>query len=209
MVAHTLETRADCQIVAHVAHGRFIPSSWLNPYPVIAFEEILDHYPVGEYEIFVALEHARNNVARAQIAAEARSLGYRLFSFVDPSASLAKGVKVSEHCLVLGNVTAQFGVYIGENVIIGANCFFGQGATIGADSYFGSGVFVDRFAKIGRNCVVGSQVRIAEGVSIHEWTFLKSFQEVTVSIKRPTIIHSALRTPGHIVDRRQKKTDVL
>ena len=204
MVAHAFETRLGHEVVAQVAHRRFLPSVWTAPRPLVAFEEIETRFHPTEHQIFIALEHSRNNLARSEISIAARAKGYRLASFVDPSASLAPGVLVGDHCLILHNVVAQYGVEIGSNVIVGANCFFGQNARIGEDGYYGSGVFVDRFARIGRNCVLGSQVRVAEGAEIHAWTYIKSFQTIEASIQRPTLIHPGLRRPGRIVDRRRR-----
>ncbi len=90
MVAHSFETRAARDVVAYVVHRRFIPPDWHNSRPLVAFEDLDTIFDPNEHEIFVALEHARHNLARSQIAAEACEKGYRLASFVDPSANIAR-----------------------------------------------------------------------------------------------------------------------
>lgn len=192
------------QVAARTAHQQFMPPAVAEGPPFVAFETISQTHPPAEYELFVALEHSRNNVARAEIVQAAREQGYRLASFIHPSAQLGEGVTMGEHCLVLEGVIAQYGVRIGDNAVVGARCFFGQQAEVEANAYFGSSVFVDRHARIGRHCVFGSQVRIAEGVKVADWTYLKAFEDLTSSMRDPVFVHDALRAPGMIVDRRSE-----
>ncbi|MGF6924158.1 DapH/DapD/GlmU-related protein [Paraburkholderia sp. 40] len=188
--------------VVRTAHQRFIPQDEHGDLPFVPFETLPQSHPPHEYEVFVALEHARQNIARAEIAETARQQGYRLASYVSPSAQLGARVVIGEHSLVLEGAIAQYDVRIGNNVIVGARCFFGQGTEIGENAYFGSAVFVDRFSKIGRHCTIGSQVRIAESVKVPAWSYLKAFEDVHSSLTEPVFIHEALRASGRIVDRR-------
>lgn len=198
----SLLTNESSIVVARTAHERFIPETTSADLPFVPFEALIDQYPPGEHEIFVALEHARQNAARAELADCAKRQGYRLTSFVSPSAILDANVSVGEHTLILDGVIAQYGVQIGANAIIGAKCFFGQQVLIGANTYFGPSVFVDRFASIGGHCALGSGVRIAESVVVPDWTHLRPFEELRQSPTHPTLVHAALRAPGIVVDRR-------
>ncbi|CAG9274088.1 hypothetical protein [Paraburkholderia unamae] len=188
--------------VVRTAHQRFIPQDEQGDLPFVPFEALAQSHPPHEYEVFVALEHARQNAARAEIAETARQQGYRLASYVSPSAQLGAGVVIGEHSLVLEGVIAQYGVQIGDNVIVGAKCFFGQGTEVGKNAYFGSAVFVDRYAKIGSHCTMGSQVRIAESVNVPAWSYLRAFEDVRASSTEPVFVHEALRAAARIVDRR-------
>ncbi|WP_082814172.1 DapH/DapD/GlmU-related protein [Paraburkholderia monticola] len=188
--------------VVRTAHQRFIPQDEHGDLPFVPFETLAQSHPSHEYEVFVALEHARQNTVRAEIAATAKQQGYRLASYVSPSAQLGARVVIGEHCLVLEGVTAQYDVQFGDNVIVGARCFFGQGTEVGENAYFGSAVFVDRYAKIGHHCTIGSQVRIAESVEVPAWSYLKAFEDVRSSLTEPVFIHEALRASACIVDRR-------
>ena len=188
--------------VVRTAHQRFIPQDAQGDLPFVPFETLTQSHPPHEYEVFVAMEHARQNKVRAEIAETARQQGYRLASYVSSSAQLSPHVAVGEHSLILEGVIAQYDVRIGDNAIVGAKCFFGQGAEIGENTYFGSAVFVDRFAKIGGHCTIGSQARIAESVTVPAWSYLKAFEDVRSSSTEPVFSHEALRASGRIVDRR-------
>lgn len=193
-------------VAARTAHVRFIPvaagDGQTDGPPFVAFETLAQTHAPHEHQVIVALEHARANVARAEIAEAAKAMGYNLASYIHPSAQLGEGVTLGEHCLVLEGVIAQYGAHIGANAILGAKCFLGQQVRVQSNVYFGSGVFVDRFAQIGHHCTFGSQVRIAESVNVPNWTQVKAFEDLRESLKQPTLVLDGLRAPGFIVDRR-------
>ena len=203
MVAHYFEEQADREVVAFTAHEKFISDSRLGSRPLLPFENITAEFAPADHEFFVALEHGRQNVGRAEVAAEAAALGYQLASFVSPAAHVSSQVRLGEHCLILENAVIQWGTEIGANNLVFANSFFGQSCRVGPNNYFGSGFFADRFAQIGKFSVFGSQVRIAESVVIHDWAHIRAFETLTESLTVPTIIHPVLRTRGQIVDKRQ------
>lgn len=203
MVAHHFAEQADREVVAFTAHEKFITDSRLGSRPLLPFENIADEFAPADHEFFVALEHGRQNVGRTEIAADAAALGYRLASFISPTAHVSSQARLGEHCLVLENTVMQHGVEIGANNLVFANSFFGQSCRVGANNYLGSGFFADRFAQIGKFSVFGSQVRIAESILIHDWAHIRAFETITESLTVPTIIHPVLRTRGHIVDKRQ------
>jgi UDP-3-O-[3-hydroxymyristoyl] glucosamine N-acyltransferase len=203
MVAHYFEEQADREVVAFTAHERFISTAELGSRALLPFERIADEFSPADHELFVALEHGRQNVGRAEVAAEARDKGYRLASFVSPTANVSSRAQLGEHCLILENSVIQYGAEIGANNFIFANSFFGQSCRVGANNYFGSAFFADRHARIGSYSVFGSQVRVAESVVVHDWAHIQAFETLQESLHLPTIIHPILRTPGHVVDKRQ------
>jgi len=203
MVVHLFEAQGGRDVVARTVHQAFMPAEWTGRPPLVPFEALAAHFRPEDHDVYVALEHNRLNAARAEIVASARALGYGLASFVSPTANIAAGVTFGEHCLVMDGAMAQYGASFGENCVIHANAFFGQNCRVGSNNYFSPGFFADRHAQIGSNSVFGSQVRVGESVAVSDWTFVKSFVIVDKSMPVPTFIHSALRTPGHIIDRRR------
>lgn len=204
LVAHHFEAEGGRRVVAQSAHRRFIPAAWAGKRTLVAFEELAARFSPAEHEIFIALEHGGQNAARAEIAVAAKASGYRLASFVSPSARIAAGVDIGEHCFIMDGVVAQYGVRFGANNILHANCFFGQGSSAGDHNYFGAGCFIDRFARIGSHNVFGSQVRVREYLEVADWNSIKAFQTVEASLAQPTLIDAALRAPGFVVDRRKR-----
>ena len=205
MVAYYFEEQANYTVVAFTAHERFITTPQINLRPVIPFESISKEFKASEHDFFVALEHGRQNVARAEVIEEARTLGYQLTSFISPLAHLSSRAQVGAHCLILEKTILQYGVVIGANSIIGANSFFGQSCQVGQHNFFGNSFFADRHSIIGSYSIFGSHVRIAEAITIHDWANIQSFETVKDSMSVPTIIHPILRNPGYIIDKRPNK----
>jgi UDP-3-O-[3-hydroxymyristoyl] glucosamine N-acyltransferase len=202
MVAESFDAFGAGTVVAHCVHQRFMPGEQLGSLPVVPFETLAQQFDPAEHEIFVALEHARQNAARAEILDQAKQMGYRPASLISPSALLSTDVELGEHCLVLENVVIQFGAKVGRNNFFLANGFIGQGSQVGDHNYFGSAFFADRHSSLGSYCTFGSQVRVAESIRVHDWSFIKPFQDVTESLVCPTLIHPVLRAPGRVIDRR-------
>jgi UDP-3-O-[3-hydroxymyristoyl] glucosamine N-acyltransferase len=204
MVAHYFEDEAQREVVAFTAHERFLgPAQQPGAKPLIPFEKIADEFAPAEHEIFVALEHGRQNAGRADVIAEAKAKGFEPASFISPAARVSSNARIGEHCLVLEGAVIQHGAVLGDNNLIFANSFFGQSCTVGAHNYFGSAFFADRYARIGSFSVFGSQTRIGEAVTVHDWTQFPAFETVRESLTQPTLIHPVLRTPGRIIDRRR------
>ncbi len=203
MVAHGFQAHANCEVVAFTAHSAFITEARLDGRPLLPFETIAEQFPPDTHEFFVALEHGRQNAGRAEVAATATALGYRLASFISPSAHISSHAQLGEHCLILENVVIQHGAVFGANNFIHANSFFGQSCRVGGHNYFGSGFFADRHASLGSYSVFGSQVRIAESLVIRDWANIQAFETIRESLPLPTLIHPVLRTPGHVVDKRR------
>jgi len=202
LLAHHFEAEDGRRVIAQTAHRRFMPASWQGPRPLVAFEDLAAQFEPSRHDIFIALEHAEQNSARARIAREAESLGYGLASFVSPTARIAAGVGIGKHCCILDKVLVQAGAHIGENNILHANCFFGQANVTGDHNWFGAGFVADRHTRIGSFNVFGSHVRIGEGLGVGDWNFIKAFQVIEAPLTRPTLIDSGLRRPGYVVDRR-------
>ncbi len=206
MVVQLFQKQGGRDVVARTVHQAFMPAEWAGTRPLVPFEALAAQFGPAEHDVFVALEHNRLNAARADIVASVRALGYGLASFVSPTANIATGVTFGEHCFVMDGAMAQYGASFGDNCVIHANAFFGQNCRVGSHNYFGPGFFADRHAWIGSYSVFGSQVRVGESLAISDWTFVKSFLTVDKAMPLPTFIHTALRTPGYIIDRRRPRS---
>ena len=111
--------------VAYAVHRRFIAGPALGGVPVLAFEDSATHLDPQAHDIFVALEHGRQNLARAQVCDEAVALGFSLASFVSPRAIVAPSVRLGSHTLVLEGAVLQHGCRIGADTFVRAGGFIG------------------------------------------------------------------------------------
>ena len=66
------------EVVAFCANKSNIDSNELLGLPVIAFEEVREKYPPGEFLMFIALAYSEMNKKRTRFFDEAKNKGYEL-----------------------------------------------------------------------------------------------------------------------------------
>lgn len=79
-----------------------------------------------------------------------------IHSGVDPSAVIAKGIKIPEFVFIGQNVVVEEDVVINENVHVDANCYIGRDSVLGEHTKIYSGVNIYPGTKIGRHCIIHS-----------------------------------------------------
>ena len=174
------------EVVAFSANRANMDSNELFGLPVIAFEDVKEKYPPGEFLMFIALAYSEMNKKRTKFFDEAKSKGYELYSFVHPSTKIWDEFEMGENCFILAENIIQPFVKIGDNVLIGSNnlishntviknnCFLtsnitlGGHITIGANSFIGLSATINQRVKIGKECIIGAGTLITKDVNDKE-----------------------------------------
>mgnify|MGYP006129605487 CR=1 FL=1 len=174
------------QVIAFSANKSNIDSNELLGLPVIAFENIEEKYPPGEFLMFIALAYSEMNNKRAKFFQEAKDKGYELYSFIHPSTKIWDEFEMGENCFILANNVIQPFVKIGDNVLIGSNnlishnttiknnCFLTSNITLGghitieSNSFIGLSATINQRVKIGKECIIGAGTIITKDVNDKE-----------------------------------------
>ena len=174
------------QVVAFSADKSNIDSKELLGLPVIAFEKIEEKYTPEKFSMFIALAYSEMNKKRTKFFDQAKSKGYKLYSFVHPSTKIWDKFEIGENCFILAENVIQPFVKIGDNVLIGSNnlishntviennCFLtsnitlGGHVTIGANSFVGLSATINQRVKIGEECIIGAGTLITKDVNDKE-----------------------------------------
>lgn len=136
--------------------------------PAVAFEEIGAAFPAADFDLFVAIGYSQLNAARAEKCAAARSLGYRLASYVSSRASVWPDLEVGDNCMIMeGNVIQPF-VRIGNAVIMFCASVISHDVEVGDNCFIASGATVCGGVTIGSNCFIGANSTIREHIGIGE-----------------------------------------
>ena len=177
---------SDDEVVAFSANRSNIDSNELLGLPVIAFENIEEKYPPGEFLMFIALAYSEMNNKRAKFFQEAKDKGYELYSFIHPSTKIWDEFEMGENCFILANNVIQPFVKIGDNVLIGSNnlishnttiknnCFLTSNITLGghitieSNSFIGLSATINQRVKIGKECIIGAGTIITKDVNDKE-----------------------------------------
>lgn len=142
------------QPVAFTVDREYLKGAELLGLPVVPLDEIMQRFPPGEFDAFVAASYSEVNRLRARKVAEMKNLGYRLASYVSPRATTFPDLSVGENCLILEDNTIQPFTRIGNNV------------------FMWSGNHLGHHSRIRDNCFIASHVVISGAVEIGEFTFI-------------------------------------
>ena len=154
------------EVVAFTVDRAFMREQTLAGVPVVPWDSVSAAYPPGEYSMMIAVGFVRANRLRAERVAEAKALGYRLLSYVSPTALLWDGFELGENCRFGDNVMIQPFSSIGDNVFIGGGSIVGHHTMIHANCHLSSSVRLAGSVTVESFCYIGCNATIRDGVRI-------------------------------------------
>ena len=112
--------------------------------------------------------YTQMNRLRTRLAAESRSRGYNLASFISPHAFVWDNVELGEHCFIFEDNTLQPFVSVGNNVVMWSGNHIGHHSKVADNCFISSHVVISGFCEIGKNCFLGVNSTISNNVCIAE-----------------------------------------
>ncbi|MFA7398946.1 MAG: acetyltransferase [Sideroxydans sp.] len=161
-------TDSEYEVVAFTVDAAYRTDTTFCDLPVIAFEEILNHYPPERCEIFVALSYSKLNAVRKEKYLAAKALGYRIASFISSSATVLNNRCVGENCFIFEDNTIQPFVTIGNNVTLWSGNHIGHHSTIKDHCFIASHVVISGGVVIGEQCFIGVNATLRDHIKIGE-----------------------------------------
>ena len=160
------------EVIAFTVDAAYLESDTFLGLPLIAFEEIVHHYPPAVYKMFVALSYAKMNRLRAQKYARAKELGYELVSYISSHCTLLTQQPVGDNCFILEDNTIQPFVRIGSNVTLWSGNHIGHDSTIGDHCFVSSHVVVSGHVDIGAYCFIGVNATLRNNIVVAPETLI-------------------------------------
>jgi sugar O-acyltransferase (sialic acid O-acetyltransferase NeuD family) len=154
------------RVAAFTVDRAYVRSDSVCGLPVVPFDEVVARFPPAEFALFVAVGYSRVNAVRQQKYAAARSLGYRMASYLSARATAWPGFVLRENCFILEDVTLQPFSEVGENVTVWSGAHVGHHSRIGNHSFLAPHVAVAGYATIGERCFLGVNSTIRDHVRI-------------------------------------------
>lgn len=159
-------TDSNYEVVAFTVDCDYLTSELFCGLPVVAFEEVLDHYSTDKYEMFIALSYSKLNVVRKNKYLEARKMGYQLASYISSRATTLNDGHIGQNCFILENNTIQPFVRIGNNVTLWSGNHIGHHSIISDHSFISSHVVVSGGVDIGEQCFIGVNATLRDHIKI-------------------------------------------
>ncbi len=163
---------SDLEVVAFTADRAYCTERQLLGLPIVPFEDITQHYPPSDFEMFITLGYQRMNKPRAEKYATCKALGYRLPTYISSRAVVHPNNTFGDNVFIgdltafqpnarVGNDVLMFtGNLIGHDVVFGDHCFVSSHAVIGGNT------------KIGNYCFFGMNATARDGITIADETLL-------------------------------------
>ena len=167
------------EVVAFTLDRDYLEEKQFKDLPVIAFDELEQHYPPAEYRLFIPISFKRMNHARAQKYEEAHARGYSMISYVSSKATIWPGFKCGENCFIFEDNTIQPFVTIGNNVVLWSGNHIGHHSQIKDHNFFTSHVVLSGHCVVNPHCFLGVNATIRDQVQLGEGTLVGMGANIT------------------------------
>ncbi|WP_321862587.1 acetyltransferase [Burkholderia cenocepacia] len=176
-----LEHDSPHTVVAFCASREYLPESGtFKGLPAIAFEDVVDSHPPGDFSFFAPMSPKRMNREREKIFNDLKTRGYPLISYVSSRATVCHNT-IGENCFILEDNTLQPFTTIGDNVVLWSGNHIGHHGRIGDHVTMTSHVVMSGHCDIGAYSFVGVNATLRDGVTIGEGTFVAMAAAITKS----------------------------
>lgn len=179
------------EVVAFTVDRNYHQQTEFKNLPVVAFEEVEEHFPQSAFKMFIPISFKRMNHLRAERYEAAKKKGYELISYVSSRATLFPGFKCGDNCLILENNTIQPFVTIGNDVVMWSGNHIGHHSTIRdhvmitSHVVISGGCTIEPFCFLGVNATVREETILAHdtlvGMSVSILKDTKEFEVYKVS----------------------------
>jgi len=157
---------------AFSVNGKYISETEFEGLPVKAFEDIEKTFPPAEYDAFVAVGYTNMNKVREELYNQCKVKGYSMANYISSRCSYLSQFQPGDNCFILEDNTIQPFVKIGNNVVLWSGNHIGHDVTIEDHNFITSHVVVSGFVTIKRNCFLGVNATIRDGITIAPETLI-------------------------------------
>jgi sugar O-acyltransferase (sialic acid O-acetyltransferase NeuD family) len=188
------------EVAGFAVEQQHIKSRELFGLPIIPFHEIERHYEAGSFRAFVAVSSTQLNRVRTRLYREVKRLGYQCVSYVSTRAFVWRNVEIGENCFILEGNVLQYGVRIGNNVVLWSGNHIGHQTVIQDNNFISSHVVVSGYCDIGESCFVGVNSAFADHVVVARDCFIGMGAVVDKNTEARKIYRGNPATPNERVD---------
>jgi sugar O-acyltransferase (sialic acid O-acetyltransferase NeuD family) len=167
-----LKRDSDHEICGFATERRYIRQETFHDLPVVAFEEVEQHFPPAQHKMLVLLGYQRMNALRAEKYLAAKAKGYDFISYVNSHFYRAEDLDIGENCFILDNQSISLDVKIGNNVVMWSSNHVGDLTSIGDHSWLASHVTVAAEVRVQPYCFLGIGATIGNKLTLGQRTFV-------------------------------------
>lgn len=159
-------TDSNFEVVGFTVDKSYIKDPSFCGLPVVPFEDVQSNFPSGHYDFFVGLSYAKLNSVRRDKYLAAKSMGYRLVSYVSSHSRFLTREPIGENCFILEDTVIQPFVKIGNNVTLWSGAFVGHHSVIHDHTFVAPRVAISGGVEVGEQCFVGVNATVRNHVKV-------------------------------------------
>lgn len=166
-IAHYFLTEeSNFDVVAFTVDKEYFNKDTFKNLPVVPFEDIKNSFPPIESKMFIPLSYNKVNKVREEKYLRAKEMGYSFITYIHPSTTIAKNVKIGENCFIFEDNTIQPFVTIEDNCILWSGNHIGHHSVIKAHCFIASHVVISGWCVIGENTFIGVNATLRDHIKI-------------------------------------------
>lgn len=191
VIRFVLDHASPYRVVALTVDRSHLDAANGSDLPVVAFDEVGERFPPGDYGMFVALGFSRMNGVRAARYAEAAEMGYELVSHVSERTSTWSGFEARPNTIIMEDCTIGPEADIGADCIVWPRVYVGHGARIGDHCYLAANSSISGLTEVGPYSVIGSAAVVRDGIRVGEACLVGAGAVLTTNLES----HAAVAAP--------------
>lgn len=163
---------SEYEVVAFTVDREYLKEDTFRDLPVVAFEEITEHYPPTDFMFFAPMTARNMNRNREKVYLKAKELGYKFISYISSKATIFPEAQIGENCFILEDNTLQPFTTIGNNVVMWSGNHIGHHGRIDDHVFFTSHVVmsghchIESYSFFGVNATIRDYIHVAQGTLV-------------------------------------------
>lgn len=139
--------------------------------PLVVAEDMAEKFPPDEYGVYVTVAYQGMNLGRQQIFERLQAAGYRILSFIHPTARI-EAESLGVGTIAMENVFIDRFCRLGKGNMFQVGAILGHHSTMGDFNFLSAAVCVTGRVQIGNNCFLGANCTIRNGISLGDRTMV-------------------------------------
>ncbi|EJN00866.1 acetyltransferase [Herbaspirillum sp. YR522] len=157
---------SDYDVVGFAVESAYLKKTELFGLPVVALEQVEQHFRPDEVEFYAALVYSELNRLRTRLYLAMKEKGYVPASYISSRAFVWHNVEFGEHCFVFEDNTLQPFVKVGNNVVLWSGNHIGHHSVVQDNCFVSSHVVISGFCNVGANTFIGVNAALANNVNL-------------------------------------------
>lgn len=204
VVAEYIDAVDGLKVAAFTINKEFITETIFANKRLVPFEGLNDTYPPDRFKLLImnilGAEYPR--IGKMEKSEEAKKMGYRLFTFIDPSVYIAKTAKIGENCVILNRSIVEPFASVGNGTVLRSGSFISHHCQVGEYCYLSPCATLAGNVEIGSFCFLGVNCTIHNNKKIGAHSIIGGGAVVNKNVQEYGVIKAA---SGKLLDESSKK----